>query len=295
LNLLARAANSFAFRSGGLYKFLLSLLPVPYRSKPGMQDMTFLSLVGRSHLDMLMYCLYSLNLSWSSLPALLIVSDGSVSTRSIHRKLARWKGLKEVRMWEDCVAVLPGSDDCPMLHRFVSQHAYGKKLLSILYAASRGATLWCDADVLWFRHPELLGSSSDVNFFIRCSEDFQPSYDRGMLVENETSLLAEPYINVGLVLIKGDLASSFAWSRIERMLALASDWGHFPEQTLLALVCKESGCNTWPLDEIACFQSDQQSHLPTFLSKKWHARHYVGPVRHLFWRDAFYLRIGLKS
>lgn len=67
--------------------------------------------------------------------------------------------------------------------------------------------------------------------------------------------------------------------------------GGYSEQTIIAAAVK--ALDGVPFDDRITRLSwdDRYSILPSFLGQNWTLRHYVGPSRHMFWRDAIFLWI----
>ncbi len=65
----------------------------------------------------------------------------------------------------------------------------------------------------------------------------------------------------------------------------------FTEQTIMAEAVFQVGCIAWNIEMVRMFNDDEFTIKPTYLGKKWIARHYVFPIRHLFWRDALAARL----
>ncbi|HVE80299.1 MAG TPA: hypothetical protein VNA89_15650, partial [Gemmatimonadaceae bacterium] len=126
---------------------------------------------------------------------------------------------------------------------------------------------------------------------LRASRDYQPAYDLDLAGEDTALLASPPYINTGVTFLQGDLLAAIDLARPLRVAA--ERYNHFAEQTILALAARRLAAPTWAPSVVACFQDDHQSLAVTYRDRSWVARHYVGPVRHLFWRDALALRVGV--
>ena len=63
------------------------------------------------------------------------------------------------------------------------------------------------------------------------------------------------------------------------------------EQTILAEAVFQVGRIAWSLEVVRLFDGDKFTIKPTYVGKQWIARHYVGYIRHLFWRDALAVRL----
>lgn len=287
--MLNKIKQSLAFRSGPVYQKLCSFLPDPeYRTGPSCH-FRLLSMTGKKHLDMLNQSLISLHNTWNKRPDLIIYSDGSVTIQALQKKLGWWKGNIKYGTQED---ILAWTQQCgsSALHSFAEKEAVGRKLSCILLESEAAPVLWCDTDILWYK--ELSLSSPGAGLHIQVSEDYQSAYD-GFISQKAAGILtAPPYINTGLVYLSGTLVSN---PQLSMWLDLVGQQpNHFTEQTFLALAVKLLQGNRWTLNEIACLQSDRFDLSPSYTGKPWYARHYVGPVRHLFWRDSFFSRL-LKS
>lgn len=236
---------------------------------------------------MLNVSILSLVKSWKAIPKFKIYSDGTISPGEIKRKLA-WLGpAVEVADVESCYdeLTLPDEDH---FKSFAERHVMGKKLLVILCNARKHPILWSDSDVLWFRdfsrslHPQLC---------LKMSRDYQPSYSPAFY-DKYSELSAPPYLCAGFLFLAGDLSKKVDLFDMVNVAIERPD--HFSEQTIIARAAKLLRSENWSAEEIACFESDKDSLIPDYWSRPWIARHYVGPVRHLFWRDALFLLAGLR-
>lgn len=286
--MLQNIARSYAFRSGALYRAILKNLPAPAYTSGPEAPFRFISLCGQKHLDMLNECLRSVNKTWTIRPELVIYSDGSMEEGEIRKSLRWWKGSLRTGM-PDALIAWAENKAYTSLADFARKEAVGRKLTLILQEAEQGPVLWCDTDILWFRQPELPQPDSG-QIILKTSEDFQPAYDPALENASGDLLKTKPFINTGLVYLNTNLmevASLKPWTEL-----LNASPNHFTEQTFLALAVKSLQQQIWPLSEIACFQSDKFDLSPSFPGQKWTARHYVGPVRHIFWKDALKLRFS---
>ena len=291
-NPLSRARNSLAYRSGSLYRGLLERLPGPKTGgKPGL-PLTFLTFGGAAHRLMLRECLASLGRSWPRLPRVRAVSDGSLDPERVAHDLAGWGGPFEILSWRDLAARL-GAPRFASLVRFAERDAMGRKLAAIVASALEAPTLYCDVDILWFRFPPtlatLLGTPGTK---LAMSPDSQPMYDPALVPGRLPELARPPYFCAGLLYAEGDFLAA---CEVADLLGHAAEHGiGVTEQTILAEADRQLGGAGWPEQEIALLVEGRTSLGPSFRGRPWAARHYVGAVRHLFWRDALALRTGLK-
>lgn len=283
-----------AIRSRTAYRLLVGLLPISRVSSKPESELTFLTMCGEQYLELLQQCLFSLYSSWSSLPKLRIVSDGTITISKLKRALNWWPGQKSFSSWEESI-VYHQQRGREFLVQFALSNIMGKKLAVILESGEIRPTLWCDSDILWFK--ELLSlptfSQNNASPILKIAEDYQPSYERRLLDYGLTHLNKQPYMNAGLMYISGNLIES---CNLQPLLKLAAEKpSNNSEQTIFAAAAYQLGSHLWYREEIGCSEEDRLSLIPNYAGRQWVARHYVGPVRHLFWRDALALRLGLKN
>ena len=297
MSLLARLHGSLAYRSGSVYRTILERLPPPamgQRRKPTAElPLTFLTFGGSGHRLMLRECLASLGSAWPELPRVRVVSDGSLDPAATARDLAWWPGPLEVVDWRDLAARLT-APRFASLARFAEREAMGRKMLAIVASALEAPTLYCDVDILWFRYPSTLDrllAAGGTQLVM--SADRWSSYDRDLVPDRLPHLAGPPYFCAGLLYATGDLLAA---CDVSALLDHAAERGiGVTEQTILAQADHLLGGRSWPEEEIALRDEDRASLRPTFRGRPWAARHYVGAVRHIFWRDALMLRLGKRT
>jgi hypothetical protein len=240
---------------------------------------------------MLRECLASLQASWPQLPRVRVITDGSLDPQRVKHQLAWWGGALEVISWQDLRAQLAEPRFATLL-RFAERDAMGRKLAAIVASALDSPTLYCDVDFLWFRYPSTLADLlAGEGTRLVMSPDVQPMYDQALVPERLPHLATPPYYCAGLLFARGDF---LAEADVTELLAFAAERGiGVTEQTILAEVDRQLGGDTWPTNEIALGEDDRFSLGPSFRRREWAGRHYVGQVRHLLWRDALALRLGL--
>ncbi|HKI02155.1 MAG TPA: hypothetical protein VKK31_09250 [Thermoanaerobaculia bacterium] len=288
---LARVRGSLAYRSMLLYRPVLEWLPPPSLEKPRM-PLTFLTFGGDAHRPMIRECLASLQLAWPQLPRVRVVTDGVLDPAVVRRDLSWWRGSLECVSWRD-VAERLAEPRFATLVRFAERDAMGRKMAAVVASALDGPTLYSDVDILWFRFPptlERLLVSPGTK--LAMSPDYQPTYDRDLVPGRLPHLANPPYFCAGLLYAEGDLLAA---CDVSALLEHAAERGiGVTEQTILAEMDHRLGARIWPAEEIALWEEDRVSLGPSFRGRPWAARHYVGAVRHIFWRDALALRAGLK-
>jgi hypothetical protein len=288
---LSRVRNSLAYRSGSLYRRLLEWLPGPETGDKPLLPLTFLTFGGAAHRLMLRECLASLGRSWPRLPRVRAVCDDSLDPAAVAGDLAGWGGPFEVLSWRDLAARLAAPRFASLM-RFAERDAMGRKLAAIVASALEAPTLYCDVDILWFRFPPtleaLLGTPGTK---LAMSPDYQPTYDPALVPGRLPELARPPYYCAGLLYAEGDFLAA---CEVTDLLGHAAERGiGVTEQTIFAEADRQLGGRSWPEDEIALREEDRFSMGPTFRNRPWAARHYVGAVRHIFWRDALALRAGV--
>ncbi len=289
---LQRVRNSLAYRSGPVYhRILASLRQQPFTEEMAAKErlpLTLLTMCGRNHLLMMNQCLHSLARAWKKLPALHVVSDGTMTPEELAVALEWWKGEKRYSTREDAIRYHEAKGRRGVVH-YASNHIMGVKLAVQMEAAERGPTLWCDNDILWFRHFDVERLINDPSIRMRCSADLTPSYDADLVSELFTELPNFRYCCAGLNYLNGNLLDTCDTGPYMRYIE--TKFGYFTEQTFIAELARQLKSEPFAMDEIAMVTNDAQTLAPTFQGKPWAARHYVTPVRHLFWRDAFHFRM----
>ena len=287
-----RLSNSFAFRSGLLYRQALRMLPVPrLPSKPAL-ELPLLTACGRRHLPMLEQALYSMAVSWSRLPAITVVSDGTAPLEEIARRLRWWPNGLEVKPWQ-AYADYHRERGRSALARYAENDGFGRKLAAILALSESRRMLWCDCDILFYSDfTPYLSLDLPPAPFIVATQDWVNGYDSELVAKLRPHLLERPFVNTGLAIFEGNLYDTCG---LEPLIEQASvSCNVFTEQTILAEAVYHRGKIVWGLDVIRIFDDDILTLKPTFLSEQWMARHYITPVRHLFWRDALAFRLGAR-
>jgi hypothetical protein len=289
-----RLRDVLAYRSAFAWRAVVKRLPAPRPiAKPGL-DLTYLTIGGRAHLDMIVESLLTLARAWPRLPRACVVSDGSLDAAQLRRRLAFWRADLECLDWQD---LLPSAGDAHRvsLERFAARDAMGRKLVAITGAARRGPVFYADADVLWFRAPGSLPGllARRERPVLAMSRDLVPAYDPQLLDGALSALSEPPFYCAGVLFAHGDLLAAMD---VSGSLELAARAGiGISEQTILAGIDRHLGGAMLPGEEIALLDDDRFSLGPSFPGRPWAARHYVGQVRHLYWRDALALRLGVAK
>jgi hypothetical protein len=247
---------------------------------------------GEKQLDMLQVCLDSIYRHFSELPHILLFTDLNTDTSHFKKTLKRFPANNiQIVCGHDCLSY-HRAEGKKSLVSFAEKNPMGLKLAAVLQAIESGKpVLYCDTDVIWYDDPCKIVKQyiNEQDFDLAMSEDFQPAYDRN-LVNNAglDKLYNSPYLCAGIMLIKClSKRSSDTLGRLVNKVTERSN--HFSEQTIFAFLNRES--NNITLDkEKFLIQTDDQYKLFAKATPGVIARHYIGPVRHLFWRDALWLK-----
>jgi hypothetical protein len=294
-SLRQRAVNSFAYRSGPLYRGLLRCWPARFPDKPADDRLQVITMSGRNHLLMLEQMLATLARSWCVLPQVRVVSDGSLADADLAQLRRRYTGR---------IVFTAGAElerhhlarGRPELVQFCRDNYFGRKLALITGAADEGPSLWVDNDVLFFRDlspdllrladgPPLLGATRDASF--GKTERFF-GYDPGFAQElfGDADI---PAVNAGFAFARGAIYDALQLAPLVRR-ALERGHGYLTEQTIVAWAALHSGGILWDRDVVHLDDKDATTLGPTYRTQSWTARHYTGNIRHLFWRDAHFRR-----
>lgn len=291
MNLLQKIRNSLSFRSGALYRNFFQCIPLLPTRKFSDENSAFryLTLVGREQLAMLRASLWSLQEVSHQLPPLTIACDTSLDCLTLSRAMKWWPGPIQIWTAEDLSHF---SDEClpGQIAYFCKNHLFGLKFAAVIRAGMTGCTIYADTDVLWFRSPELLLPRSRLG----CAASLQLQCDRQMcydprLVELWPTLEQQPYCCAGVIVLRGDLRDLYSEIETERLIEIFGSPNYFTEQSIFAVMQKKIGMGCLDAEAAYLSWNDQFKLGPTFFNQSWILRHYVGPVRHIFWRDVVYL------
>ena len=208
---------------------LLKLFIYQSPEKEILDSITIVTLCGNNHLFMLKESLHSLTKSWLQLPRIKIYTDGSISTEKLRNHFKWLDKSTEFLSWETALNNLNQKDDAYLV-AFAHKHVIGRKLAVITSNARKGLTLWCDADIIWFK-PLNIDSTGIFHqqFYLKTSSDFQPAYSDFLM---DAELSKPPFVNTGLVLHKGNLFDQLSF-KVE-LEAIINQPDHFSEQTIVA-------------------------------------------------------------
>jgi hypothetical protein len=288
--LAGRIGKSLAYRSGPMYREVLGILPEPRVEQKNLLAIPLVTMCGREHLLQLEQLLYTIAVRWRLLPKVVAVSDGSVSEAQIRERLRWWPAGVESAGWQR-FRDFHREKGRAELARYAEKDQFGRKLSTILGMAEQGRALWCDCDILFFSDFSGFIERAAAGAVLETAEDFFYAYDPRLVEGRLKHLLSRPPVNTGLVLCDGSFYERCGLSEvIEEGIHHCM---YLTEQTILAEAVFQAGRIAWNLEVVKMFNDDESTLRPTHLGKNWVARHYVGPIRHLFWRDALAVRWGI--
>jgi hypothetical protein len=296
--IVSRLRASFAFRIKRYFRLAISWLFKRRIARMGAKDrninkplstLRLMYFTGRDQADLLHQSLCSVMSSWSFIPRLLLVSDGSISVDELREQFSWWPTELIVMTWNHFAesAMARGRNG---LAELTTRNILGRKLCAILESGLETATLFSDTDILWFKQPPLPSSVTNQQVVIKLAEDLQAMYDINLVTSLSLyELQLFPWLNTGVCFVKGDVYAQANLVGVVESAAKAPNY--FSEQTILALACRRIKGPSWSLADIHLGGNDGiRWPKPSFVNQGWSARHYPGNYRHWFWVDAYFLQ-----
>src|SRR5213083_1075656 len=144
-------------RLGEIAHNILSRWPIPPQRPKPTAHFSYLTMCDRAHWLMLRESLFSLYSSWTLLPQITVVSDGSWTASEFGDVFAWWPApITVLTRQQICEAA--SAADLPELADYARESIWGLKLAAIVIEARKQPVLFVDADILWFGDPlPLLG------------------------------------------------------------------------------------------------------------------------------------------
>ena len=273
-----RIAHRFRQQRVQRFRPLVLQLPWPPIKDVPTAPFTLLMFAGRGQIELVKVSLSSILQTWSVVPPLRLVSDGSMNADELRAQVPAWPVDITAITWTVAADTAP-----PAVRRLAEVNVLGRKLAAILDSAKRSPTLFVDSDVLWFRGPPPIPSTATA---CKLSTDVQASFDHDLL--RHVGLASLPPMNTGVCFAAGDL---YAAAGLEDATHYAAERPtYFSEQTILAVAAQRLGGQHYSSDEVVLRTDDGL--IPdgdTRYMQTSYARHYVGDVRHWMWRDALRL------
>lgn len=250
-------------------------------------DINVLMMTGKNHIDLLKISVLSIARNWDKLPKLTIVSDGSLSLQQIEKVISFWKGELAVQNWADSIAYHK-TKNRTSIAAYASANPFGKKMAVILHHAELYPTIWIDSDVLFFK--DLSPFIPEYTDGIQCggSEDNIAAYHDELVHKLHTNTAMLGKFNAGLLYVSGK--NIYEKYKLDQLLSeIHPHYNFLTEQTIFAHIASQSQGIIWKEDIIRNFTSDNQDLKPTKIGNSI-GRHYPSNVRHLIWRDAFFIK-----
>jgi hypothetical protein len=286
-----RIGRSISYRSGPVYREILKTLPHPQVRKKNSLGIPVVTICTQNYLLLLEQLLFTIATRWSAIPNVVVVSDGPAVLSQIRRDLSWWPARLDVVEWHSFRDFHKEKGRFELVE-YADKDMLGRKLSVILAMSEQSRMLWCDCDILFFSDfSSFLNASASSRPLLQTTQDAAYSYDPRLIEGGLQHLCSRPPINTGLVLCEGDLYDTCHLGELIKQGI--PNCMLYTEQTILAESVFQLGKIGWDQDVVRIFDHDEHNVGPTYLGKHWVARHYVGPIRFFFWRDALALRLGV--
>ena len=293
--------RSLAFRSAVLYRTALRFAPLRRENKPSATDFVIISMTDRKHALMCEQMLASIGRIWSEFPTIRLLVDERRGPVNFDRLQRSYSGRIEAVAWE-VITTQHLQKSRPELVNFAEGNLLGRKLAFIAASAEQQRTLWVDNDILFFRDFVPLVRTQTAGTFVGATRDssfghkglfcgYAPKLARH-LFKDQSDI---PSINTGLCLCNGPVYEAFELSSLVRHTLEIREQNYFTEQTVLAWAALQSRGVIWDTQIVRLDDTDIYRLRPLPGQELWCARHYTGNIRHLFWRDAFFLHSKAAS
>jgi len=291
--MISKIKNSLAYRLPILYRHLIGMTVAfrkKYPAKAETDTYHLVILTGSTQLNMLNVCLKSIYDNFKQLPHIYIITDQALSAPTC-KKAIHWFPESNVTVIDalTCIAYHEKKGN-HLIKQFALKNPMGLKLAAILQVVDLGKpALYSDTDVIWYNDPiaNLVKFLDIPHFHLALSADFQAAYDNNLIDNcNLTELNKEPYFCAGILFVN-KLTEKY-YSVIDNLLpAVIQKSNHFSEQTIFALLNKQGGNFCLDKNRFLIELNDRLDFFP-LKNKEVIARHYIGPIRHLFWRDTIF-------
>src|SRR5438067_8500346 len=189
---------SVSVRLGQIAHNILPHWPIPRQPAKPIANFRYLTMCERAHWLMLRESLFSLHRSWTLLPEITVISDGSWTASEFADVFAWWPApITVLTRQQICEAAL--SADLPELADYARESPYGLKLAAIVIEARKQPVLFVDADILWFGDPLLLLGEPASWTKPRGLQESNCHQRREMALRHCATVLDPPFINSGIV------------------------------------------------------------------------------------------------
>ena len=260
--------------------------PAPWTTQND-SGLSYVTMSGAAHIDLLIQSLRSISLNWNGRPKLSIISDGTFDEAKHLRDLAFWGEKIEIITPDEVFSGLPKELSTPLKKLSFNQPLI-LKLAAIIFLSTKDTFFFADADVLWFKDPTVNGLLDSELEGVRVTRESGCSLNENLAKAYCPELITEKSVNSGCIWVGTDLTNKNLLRELIEF-AVQEPADVFTEQTIIGtLASSDSGF--FP-DEICFLKFDDagkiRNHRPWL--KGFASRHYVGPVRHHFFRDALRL------
>jgi hypothetical protein len=276
-------------RLGELACNILCRWPIkPLPPKPE-SHLLYLTIAGRSHWLMLRESMFSIYRSWKNLPTIMVVSDGSWSAEDFYPVFSWWPAKINVLSRQEIIAQANAAGEHE-LAQYAEASGWGLKIASIVLLARREPVLFVDADILWFADPADLLGPSDCWAEPRGARESNCHQHRDLALRFCPKVLEPPFVNGGILALHGELLpADILRVMVQEALRDPKD-GAFEQTIIAAAVHKGAGLLPAKINLVAFDDVDRLRHR-NMKREGYYSRHYVNWMRHLFYRDAFNLRL----
>ncbi|PYL63071.1 MAG: hypothetical protein DMF24_01740 [Verrucomicrobia bacterium] len=275
-------------RLGEIAHNILSRWSIPPQPAKPIANFRYLTMCDRAHWLMWRESLFSLLRSWTFLPEITAVSDGTWTASEFADVFGWWPApITVLTRQQICEAA--SAADLPELADYARESPYGLKVAAIVVEARKQPVLFVDADILWFGDPLLLLGEPASWTKPRGLHEGNCHQRREMALRHCAQVLEPPFVNSGIVALHGELMPP------DVLRSMAQEALPFPqdsscEQTIIASAVKIGG-DLFPkklslveFDDVFKFRSRNMS------DEGYYSRHYVHWMRHVLYRDALRLR-----
>jgi hypothetical protein len=282
-----RCRAPLAVRLGAVAEWRLARRELSKLAVKPRSDLQYVTMTSRAHWLLLRESLVSMHRIWTSLPELVVVSDGSWTKTEFAGAFNFWP--EPIRVLSPAEILEPlAIQGQRQLVELARRHPLGLKLASIILLGQKRPTLFVDSDILWFSDPAAALTSLRGTAGAAAAVESGASFNETLARKFCPQILNPPGINTGCVWLHGNLCEP---SLLRDILdaALEQPDHEFNEQTIIAIAVKLAGRNM--PQEICLVEFDDAFDLfPRKPGREgFHSRHYVRFMRHQFYRDALSL------
>src|ERR1044071_7097977 len=276
-------------RLGEIAHNILSHWPIPPQPAKPIANFCYVTMCDRAHWLMLRESLFSLYRSWTLLPEITVVSDGTWTANEFADVFCWWPTPITV-LTRQQVSLAGASAGFPELADYARESIWGLELATLTTQAKQRPVLYADADILWFRDPALLLGDPKSWNRPRAVRESNCHQRRDMALRYCPQVLEPPFVNGGMVALHGELMPP------EILHSMVQEARRDPldsscQQTIIAAAIKLGG--EIFSDKLSLVEFDDVYRFRTrnMKTEGYYSRHYVHWMRHVLYRDALRLRL----